>query len=260
MNFFEHIPDEDLALYAMQALTPDEMRKAQEHLDQCTHCRAGLAEALGDIALIGLSVDQEPLPEGVKERFLQKIDEETARIQAMSTYPKAVRQKSYGWIGWLAAAACLAIAAYFGIHSFDLQQRLNTAAGQTAELAAQAERAQIILDVLTSKQAVHVTLTETKQPAQPSGNATYLQDRGALIFYGHNLHPLPSGKIYELWLIPQNGKPPIPAGTFRPDPSGSASVILPPIPPGTPAKAFGITIEPAEGSSAPTLPIIMSGQ
>lgn len=260
MNFLEHIPEEDLALYAMQALTPDEMHTAQEHLDQCAQCRAGLAEALGDIALIGMSADQKPLPEGAKERLLQKINEETARIQTMPASPTPVRQKNYGWIGWVAAAACLIIAAYFGIRSFDLQQRLNAAAGQTAELAAQAERAQLIMDVLTSKQAVHVTLTETKQPQQPSGNATYLQDKGALIFYGHNLHPLPSGKIYELWLIPQGGKAPIPAGTFRPDPSGSASVILPPLPPGTPAQAFGITIEPDGGSSAPTLPIIMSGQ
>jgi anti-sigma-K factor RskA len=73
-----------------------------------------------------------------------------------------------------------------------------------------------------------------------------------------NLAPIPEGKTYELWVIPVSGAP-IPAGLFRPDASGSASVVLPQLPKGIPAKAFGVTIENAAGSAAPTLPIVMSG-
>ena len=70
---------------------------------------------------------------------------------------------------------------------------------------------------------------------------------------------LPADKTYELWVIPANGSAPIPAGTFTPDATGNASVVMPPMPEGIPAKAFGVTIEKAGGSSTPTAPILMAG-
>ena len=63
---------------------------------------------------------------------------------------------------------------------------------------------------------------------------------------------------YELWLIPTSGAP-IPAGVFKPDAHGSATVINPPLPAGVEAKAFAMTIEPEQGSSTPTMPIVMMG-
>jgi anti-sigma-K factor RskA len=61
-----------------------------------------------------------------------------------------------------------------------------------------------------------------------------------------------------LWLIPTSGNP-IPAGVFKPDAHGSASVVNPPLPPGTEAKAFAITVENQAGSEKPTTPILMMG-
>ena len=72
------------------------------------------------------------------------------------------------------------------------------------------------------------------------------------------MQPLPEDKTYELWVIPSSGAP-IPAGLFRPDTAGSASVVLPTIPHGVQAKAFGVTIENAGGSATPTVPIVLSG-
>ena len=80
-----------------------------------------------------------------------------------------------------------------------------------------------------------------------------------MVFVGNNLKPIPAGKTYELWVIPADGKAPIPAGLFRPDDHGSASVVLPKLPEGVPAKAFGVTIENAEGAATPTMPIVLSG-
>jgi anti-sigma-K factor RskA len=116
------------------------------------------------------------------------------------------------------------------------------------------------MDALTSPEAKQVTLTETRHPVQPVGHATYVAKSGALIFVARNLRPVPRDKTYELWLIPANGKAPIPAGLFRPDAAGSATVVLPSLPQGVEAKAFGVTIEEAQGSPTPTLPIVMSGQ
>jgi anti-sigma-K factor RskA len=87
----------------------------------------------------------------------------------------------------------------------------------------------------------------------------YLADNGGLIFQANDLGQLAADKTYELWVIPANGQAPIPAGLFRPDAAGSASVVLPPLHRGIPAKAFGVTIEKAEGSATPTAPILLVG-
>jgi len=46
---------------------------------------------------------------------------------------------------------------------------------------------------------------------------------------------------------------------FKPDAHGSATVINPPLPAGVEAKAFAMTIEPKQGSSTPTMQIVMMG-
>jgi anti-sigma-K factor RskA len=101
-------------------------------------------------------------------------------------------------------------------------------------------------------------LTTGKTPPAPSARAVYLASRGALVLQASNMQPLPENKTYELWVIPTSGAP-VPAGLFRPDSTGSASVVLPAIPRGVQAKAFGITIENAGGAATPTAPIILSG-
>ena len=102
-----------------------------------------------------------------------------------------------------------------------------------------------MLEVLTAPSAQRVILTEGKAPAEPTARATYLPERGGLVLLATNLKPLPAGKTYELWVIPANGKAPVPAGLFRPDAAGTATLVLPPLSPGIEAKAFGVTIENA---------------
>ena len=153
----------------------------------------------------------------------------------------------------------LALAGYLGNQNQRLNELLNNDKGQIAQLSAEAAHAQEVLDTLTSPEAKQVTLTEGKGAPPPTGRTSYLADKGALVFVGNNLKPIPAGKTYELWVIPADGKAPIPAGLFRPDDHGSASVVLPKLPEGVPAKAFGVTIENAEGSATPTMPIVLSG-
>ena len=62
-----HISDEDLVLYSMQSLSAGETAAAALHLEECAECARQLAEVSGDLALLSLSVDQQPLPEGARE-------------------------------------------------------------------------------------------------------------------------------------------------------------------------------------------------
>ncbi len=265
-----HISQEDLTLHALQALPEGEAAAVRAHLEQCAECRAALAEVTGDLALLALTVEAHSVPAGSRERFLKSIgagSESSPAPTAKAERPPAkivsidrgtTKRVSY-WAPRAAAAALLVIALGMGAEIMRLHDRLQEEAAQTKQLKESNARAQEVLDTLTAPAAQRVVLTSLKTPPAPSGRAVYLPARGALIFQANNMASLPADKTYELWVIPANGSAPIPAGTFTPDATGNASVVMPPMPEGIPAKAFGVTIEKAGGSSTPTAPILMAG-
>lgn len=265
MTDARHISQEDLALHAMQALSPEESAAVRSHLAECVQCRDELASLSGDLALVSLSADQQPLPAGARDRFLAKLSSAASEPAVKSAPPQVVSiaakrpSSAVVWIQWLAAAALLVLSVSLGLEIHELKAALQTQTEASARQATASARAQQVLDVLSAPAAQHVLLTAAKTPPQPTGRAVYLASRGSLIFQGNNLAQLSADKTYELWVIPANGAAPIPAGLFRPDATGNASVVLPPLPTGVPAKAFGVTIEKAGGSTTPTAPIILAG-
>src|ERR1700760_4633002 len=75
----EHIPQEDLVLYAMQAMRSYELAAVRLHLDRCAECRQALAEVNGGLALVAMSVDQRPIPEGARQRFVERLTANTTQ-------------------------------------------------------------------------------------------------------------------------------------------------------------------------------------
>jgi anti-sigma factor RsiW len=260
-----HNTQEELASYAMQNLPVEESASIRAHLQTCAECRTELAQICGDLALLGIAVEQQPLPEGARDRFLQRLASAPVvkpleRPAEVTPIDGNTRRRGAGfWVPWMTAAAMAIAAVSLGVQNKALNDELNGESMLVKNLARQASKAQQVLEVLTAPAAQRVTLTEGKAAPAPSARATYLPDRGALILLATNLKPLPEGKAYELWVIPANGKAPVPAGIFRPDSVGTATLVLPPLPAGIAAKAFGVTIEKASGADSPTLPIILSG-
>ncbi|MDE1175431.1 MAG: anti-sigma factor [Edaphobacter sp.] len=166
------------------------------------------------------------------------------------------------WLGWIAAAG-IAITAGNLYHQRESQKlRIADQTNIINRLRADSEGARQLLETITDPTARQVTLTPSMGApvsSGPQGRVIYVTSKGALIFLGSSLEPVETYKTYELWLIPADGRDPIPAGTFHPDPRGNASVILPPLPKGIQAKAFGITLEDDGGSQTPTMPIVMAG-
>ena len=268
MNETLHIAQDDLVLYALHALTPDEAAPIAAHLATCDICRQQVAEARGDMALLAFSVDQQPVPAGAEERLFARIAAAapvaTPAVTNVVPFETAVlsQPRRSIWpvfIPWAAAAALAAACISLGVENKNLSETVNAESSLLSSLSSKASHAQQIVDALNSPHAQRVTLTATKHAAEPTGHAIYLADRGSLLFEADNLKPLDPGKTYELWVIPADGKAPVPAGTFQPNATGYASVVLPQLPPGISAKAFGVTIENAGGATTPTLPIILAG-
>jgi hypothetical protein len=188
-------------------------------------------------------------------------------------HPRRAPWAVLAWTGWAVAAGCSFVA---GLQLHQRQQMQGVLATQQAKMddvqkqMSHAQQAQEALSTLTAADAMQVALHAAPPlkpvaavkgappAAAPEALAAYLADKGALIFVATHLQPAPAGKTYELWLLPANGQSPVPAGTFKPDAQGSASVLMPKLPKGVPAKGFGVTIENDGGSPTPTLPIVMS--
>ena len=164
------------------------------------------------------------------------------------------------WVGW-AVAAGLAVTAYDYYHkSESLEDQVAFANATATRATATSAKAQAVLETMRSGAAQRFLLTRQNTQPVASARVTYLAESGSLVFQGSNLDPLPPYKTYELWLIPVGqGRQPIPAGTFKPDDRGFASVILPELPKGVVAGTFGVTMEDDGGAQTPTLPILMIG-
>lgn len=264
-----HISQEDLALYAMQALPAEEQASAHAHLDACAGCKAQLAQIAGELALAAMSVPSQPLPEGARSRFLARIGHAPAADSSQTSTKVATisgrrsmqpaRGSSINWIPWGLVAALLMLCVGLGAQLVSISRQLGLQRSLVAAQTGQIDRAQKVLEVLSAPASQHVLLTAGAPHPAPSARAIYLASRGSLVLEASNLAPVAAGKTYELWIIPLSGAAPVPAGLFHPDPAGSASVVLPSIPSGIQAKAFGVTVENAGGASTPTLPIVLSG-
>jgi hypothetical protein len=273
MNEPRPIPAEDLALYAMQALSADEMAAVAAALRDNPQAQQELAQIQGELALLALSSDQHAAPAGSFERLkarMQQSDNTAARASTAVAAPASAagtpvlqmrRRSKWAIITPWAIAAGLAIAcSMLGYRNSALNDALDDQVRLSANLAASASHAQQVLEVLNAPDAQRVTLTTSKTPTAPVAHTVYLAERGALVMEASNLKAVPAGKAYEIWVLPANGSAPVAAGTFTPDARGFASVVLPNLKAGIMAKGFAVTVEKAEGSPVPTTPPVLSGE
>jgi anti-sigma-K factor RskA len=248
---------EDLALHALNALEGADRVALEKHLATCAECRLELEQLRGDGALLAMSTMGPKPPRRSRERLLAAVAQEAA-----SAPSRSIQERSgtpwWGWLGWAATAAALLFAVSLWRENSALKQSVASLGSEGAQTTRELEDLRRIVAPIVSPEAQRVTLVSAKTPPQPQGKAFYLRNRSSLLFVANNMPVLPPQKAYELWLIPTQGAP-IPAGVFKPDAHGSATVVNPPLPAGTEAKAFAITIENEAGSPTPTMPIVMMG-
>lgn len=247
---------EDLALYALHALTGGERLNLEKHLATCAACRRELEQLRGDGALLALSTAGPRPPLRARQRLLEAVAKEPrVPVKGKDT---AWLRSWWGFLGWAATAAVIVFAASLWKENAALRQTLASATSQVAQSMRELEDLRRIAAPIIAPEAQRITLVAVKAPPQPQGKAFYLRSRSNLVFVANNMPPLPPQKAYELWLIPAQGAP-IPAGVFKPDAHGSATVVNPPLPAGTAAKAFAVTVENEAGATTPTMPVMMVG-
>ena len=251
---------DDLALYALDALDGAQKAAVEEHVVTCAACRRELESLRGDMALLTLSASGPHPPQRSRDRLMSAIAAERPGAAPMQT-----TASSGGWfgrLGWMAAAVVLFAGALLMNEAREknaaLQRELAGLQTNTAAQDAELQRVRDEFAAFSGPNAQRVTLVLAKDHPQPQGKAIYVESSGRLLFIASNLPALPEDRAYELWLLPSIGNP-VPAGVFRPDGKGSGVVVNPPLNAGVSAKGFAITIEPKEGSAAPTTKPMMVG-
>jgi anti-sigma-K factor RskA len=254
MSMHEQFAD-DLSLYALGALEGEDRLALEKHLEGCADCRRELELLRGDAALLAFSVGGPQPPARSRDRLMSAVAKEPRRVKVSPA------KRSFWWnaFEWAAAAAAVIIVVLLVRQNTDMQRQIAGLAANSTQQHEQLMQAKELLNSLTSPEALHFTLVSANTTPQPQGKAVYVRGTGTLVFLANNMPALPSQKIYELWLIPASGAAPIPAGLFRPDAHGAATVVRPPLPAGIEAKTFAITVEPESGSAAPTSKPLMVG-
>jgi len=239
--------EEDLDLYGLGALEGEETQELASHLEVCPECRQKLEEARARVALLALAVPPEVPPRRVKERLLKQIagrrpGERPAR-----------RAFFWQWAAPALAGLSLVLAVWaVGLRRDNkkLVRQVRELEGKQQTMNAEVTRARAVLELLTAPETAKVTLVAGEAHPVPQGKVFYHPQKG-LLFYAASLPALPSGKTYQLWLVPTQGNP-ISAGIFQTDAHGNGEVLLPQLPAGVAAKAFAVTVEPAGGVPQPT--------
>lgn len=242
-----------LGAYALGAVAPEERQRIEAHLADCPACRAELAELRSATSALPLTVPERVPSPALRNRLIAQVQAEAGPPSA-HLFPDAapaarpepppaspyvqqapvplnltpLRRRPHmprATTVWAAAAILLLVfAAAMVVWNLDLRHRLDTQ--------------------VTPTQTVAVQLAQPASGARAS--LIYLPDQQVMLLNVNGMPQLPSGEVYQVWLIDANG--PVPVGTFHP---GNAQIAIAANP--VAYQALAVTTEPGPlGSPKPT--------
>jgi Anti-sigma-K factor rskA/Putative zinc-finger len=217
-----------VAAYAVDALDDPERAEYEAHLADCADCQEELATLSEAAASLAETVSVTPSPD-LKERVMTAIATgHPAEVIALDSR----RRKPMGW-GLVAVAASVLVVSVGLI--------VSNIGGQDGDISG----------VLAAPDAVEVDLDSTVGAAR----FVYSESLGQGVFTGSDLDLPEEDRVYELWLIDDDG--PAAAGAFRPESPEQATVLVEGIEPGL---TLAMTEEPEAGLPEPTGEVLLSAE
>jgi anti-sigma-K factor RskA len=258
LNESSHIQEENLELYALGALPEVEAAAVKAHAAGCAECGRKLAEALGNVAVLALAAEQEAPAEAVKGKLFARIAAERAAGDQRKIADEPRRPRA-SWWNWVLVPA-IAVLAIFCTALYSENRTLTGELREAQRMAASFERERMhvmgLVNALSAKDTQTIRLASTKDGFPGSGAVVRYNKRLGKVIYTADLPELPAGKVYQMWLVPTSGAPPISAGTFTPNASRPWDTQ---VPANSEAKAFAVTVEPEGGVPQATGKIILLG-
>ena len=225
--------EDDLAAYLLDALSADESREVERHLEGCRRCRERARWLQASVEVLPTSVEQlEPPPE-LRERLMRTVRAEAAAPAPAAPGVTPTRARR-GWLDMLRAVPRPALA--LGVTLIALAAVAGYAIG-TGD------------DGTTTS-----TVSAQVDPALPDATASLERDGDSGVLRVEGLPQRP-GRIYEVWLA--EGEEVRPAGLFQVDRAGRGAAAIPQGLNG--ADRVMVSVEPPRGSAQPTTdPIVIA--
>ena len=268
------------AAYALDALDPTERAVFVSHLATCAECQALVASYTPVVTTLGLAVEADSPPAGLRERVLARATSQpqtratVSPIRAAQVRPvtPVVRPTPSSGPSWFLLAASVSVAVGLGIYAWSLREQVDVLRAIAAEASAEvqnvrAELAAVRRDstrlastvtVLSATDLRRVDLAGQSRAAAATARAYVSQSHG-LVFSAQNLPALAAGHVYQVWVLAPT---PVSAGLITPAKDGSATATMPmpnAVSP-TAITAVAVTDEPSlQGSATPTMPILLVG-
>lgn len=233
------------SVFALDALEPgDEADRFGRHLNRCPPCAAEIRGFREVATALAFAAAAEPPPE-LRGRVMAAVA--GTRQLPPETSAQARTRPSRPWVPWLpwlsgaVAAAGIVIAVIFGVAAAHTQAELSQARAQNQQIAG----------VLTAPDA---RLLTSRTAAGGAAVVVLAPSRHQLVVTTAGLPALPSGKVYQLWLI---GPVKIVSAGLLPAAEGGKTppVLASGIVAGD---KLGLTVEPAPGTAQPTTTPILA--
>jgi anti-sigma-K factor RskA len=229
--------------YALDAIEAGAERdRFTRHLSRCPSC-ASEVRGFGEVTTALAFATATEAPAGLRDRVLAAVPHTRQLPPEARTHARPRRARSLPWVPWLSGAiatAAIAVAVFFGLAQSHTQAELNQARAENAaiSLLLSQPNAQLLTHVVTHGGVATVVLAA---------------DRHELAVVTTGLPALPSGQVYQLWLI---GKKITSAGLLPPAKNGQTPAVL--ATGVVKGDALGLTVEPAGGSAQPTTTPILA--
>ncbi|HXM40852.1 MAG TPA: anti-sigma factor [Bryobacteraceae bacterium] len=242
---------DDYGLYALGIADDPELSEIRAHLQRaCPACVPGVRSARELIALMGAAAPAVEPPARLRKRVLASVGGRTASRWNWSPVWAAV------------AAGALIAAVVFNIRA----QRASTELARTGAVLRQLEVDSVsqVRELARLNEAFAIlNQPNVKQVVfgggapQPPRGRVFLDPQRGVLLVASNLPPAPSGKIYEMWVIPKGGKP-VPAGLFQSAADGTAVHVVPGPVDVAGTAAVAVTVEVVAGAQVPNLPPVFA--
>jgi len=259
----EHL-EQLFPFYALGALTDEERAQVDAYVAADHDARARLDEAMSTAqALPYASRPIVPRPQ-IKRDVMKRVSADAQlRLAPKPLSFSAKLARFFKRPAWrmampLVAVTSLIVAVLIGAWALSLNNEVGLLRAEQAALQRELLTQREVLAQVALPQTRAMAIAGTNvQPnaygqmiANPAGNS------GVLVVA--DLAPLPTGKVYQFWLI--KGDTPVSAGTFSVDGQGRGLLPIRASQPVGSFDAIGVSIEPEGGSPQPTGEIMMLGK
>lgn len=226
--------------YALNALTPGESVRFEDHLADCDSCVQEVRGFTETSALLAGATAEVP-PAELRSRVMEEVSRTRQLAPAPERLPEP-RRRGLPWTLGLILAACLVAILALGAIVVDQRDQVNELRTNERRIAA----------VLADPGAV----TTNAEPLEGvSVTVVHSEDLGDLVFSAHGLEDL-NDEDYQLWLTRPDGTV-YSAGVLSVDDEGFVLPVLA-TPQDEETDGVAVTLEPEGGSAQPTTEPLMA--